>query len=498
MKVCVAASAVVAIAGSAFGQGEARRVYTDSTGTYLREAFGSPRTHGGGWGGVDSLLWTFNDPIAIPESVALSPGGGSAWVGQTLNSERLQRFAITGAGVPTFESPGGSVSPSIVAASENADLAVYLDQPDSPPAGTLFQVRAYNAAGTALWARAFPDIYTGAGYYNLKVSRDGSTVAVALNQGNAAATVFFLNGSDGSISHQWDAETGTVGSVDMTDNGGLAFMLYDNPGSYIKLINVATGADVFNDIGTGAGGAYQISGDGSVLVAGGFNLYVYKLVGGTYTRIINFSAPTSWFGWGAAVSHDGSTVGVMSHNYGANYLQTSTRIWDVASTALLGTYNTVGTGGYQDSIVGGWLSDHGDRFMVASWGTQDNAHPEVMVFDRHVNLINSLDTPGSPFSIDLSGDGRYGLVGSKSVHANVFGNGGNTYVMDLGALGGSCYANCDGSTSSPVLNVADFTCFLQKFGTGDPYANCDASTTPPTLNVADFTCFLQKYALGCP
>jgi hypothetical protein len=62
----------------------------------------------------------------------------------------------------------------------------------------------------------------------------------------------------------------------------------------------------------------------------------------------------------------------------------------------------------------------------------------------------------------------------------------------------ACYANCDGSTQSPVLNVADFTCFLQKYAAGDPYANCDNSTQAPVLNVADFTCFLQKYAAGCP
>jgi hypothetical protein len=49
-----------------------------------------------------------------------------------------------------------------------------------------------------------------------------------------------------------------------------------------------------------------------------------------------------------------------------------------------------------------------------------------------------------------------------------------------------------------VLNVADFTCFLQKYAAADPYANCDNSTTPPVLNVADFTCFLQKFAAGCP
>jgi hypothetical protein len=61
-----------------------------------------------------------------------------------------------------------------------------------------------------------------------------------------------------------------------------------------------------------------------------------------------------------------------------------------------------------------------------------------------------------------------------------------------------CYANCDGSTTPPVLNVGDFTCFLQKFAAGAAYANCDGSTQPPVLNVGDFTCFLQKYAAGCP
>jgi hypothetical protein len=62
----------------------------------------------------------------------------------------------------------------------------------------------------------------------------------------------------------------------------------------------------------------------------------------------------------------------------------------------------------------------------------------------------------------------------------------------------SCYANCDGSTTSPILNVADFSCFMQRFAAGDPYANCDQSTVPPVLNVADFSCFLQAFAAGCP
>jgi probable HAF family extracellular repeat protein len=61
----------------------------------------------------------------------------------------------------------------------------------------------------------------------------------------------------------------------------------------------------------------------------------------------------------------------------------------------------------------------------------------------------------------------------------------------------ACYANCDGSTSTPVLNVNDFVCFLNRFAAGDPYANCDHSTTAPTLNVLDFQCFLNAFAAGC-
>jgi hypothetical protein len=62
---------------------------------------------------------------------------------------------------------------------------------------------------------------------------------------------------------------------------------------------------------------------------------------------------------------------------------------------------------------------------------------------------------------------------------------------------GACYPNCDGSTVEPILNVADFSCFLGKFAAGDPYANCDGSTIEPVLNVADFSCFLGKFAAGC-
>ncbi len=76
----------------------------------------------------------------------------------------------------------------------------------------------------------------------------------------------------------------------------------------------------------------------------------------------------------------------------------------------------------------------------------------------------------------------------------------NTYPTQMrvsATLGAVCYANCDGSTTAPVLNVLDFSCFLNRFAAGDTWANCDGSTTAPVLNVLDFSCFLNSFAAGC-
>lgn len=71
-------------------------------------------------------------------------------------------------------------------------------------------------------------------------------------------------------------------------------------------------------------------------------------------------------------------------------------------------------------------------------------------------------------------------------------------VSAAAAVTAACYANCDGSTAAPVLNVQDFGCFLNAFASGQSYANCDNSSIPPVLNVGDFTCFLNAFAAGCP
>jgi len=61
-----------------------------------------------------------------------------------------------------------------------------------------------------------------------------------------------------------------------------------------------------------------------------------------------------------------------------------------------------------------------------------------------------------------------------------------------------CYANCDGSSTPPILTANDFQCFLNDYAANLASANCDGSTSVPTLTANDFQCFLNAFASGCP
>jgi hypothetical protein len=93
------------------------------------------------------------------------------------------------------------------------------------------------------------------------------------------------------------------------------------------------------------------------------------------------------------------------------------------------------------------------------------------------------------------------LVGNSGLGSGLVG------LMEEPAGAPACYANCDGSSTAPVLNVDDFTCFINEFAAAmslpalqqvSHYANCDGSTFAPVLNVDDFTCFINGFAQGCP
>jgi hypothetical protein len=111
-----------------------------------------------------------------------------------------------------------------------------------------------------------------------------------------------------------------------------------------------------------------------------------------------------------------------------------------------------------------------------------------------------------------SSGGGFELSGTIGQHDAGAMSGGSFTLAGgfwVGAVTSSppCYANCDGSTVPPILNVEDFSCFINQFASAQSlppaqqiahYANCDGSTIAPVLNVEDFSCFINRFAQGCP
>jgi hypothetical protein len=134
-------------------------------------------------------------------------------------------------------------------------------------------------------------------------------------------------------------------------------------------------------------------------------------------------------------------------------------------------------------------------------------------------IIGDPDPPGLYWSViwdpasgsqdlatKLTAWGATGFESLQGLNVNAISRDGRTiagigqdvaghFQMWMATIPAFCYANCDGSTASPVLNVLDFNCFLNKFTGHDHYANCD---NDGSFSVLDFNCFLNKFVQGCP
>lgn len=126
----------------------------------------------------------------------------------------------------------------------------------------------------------------------------------------------------------------------------------------------------------------------------------------------------------------------------------------------------------------------------------------VKIDGAQIYRITDLDVPGlgvgyHRITVDLTAF----AAARRTVTFDSITQGNNiltSFYVDDVSIDMDCYANCDGSSQTPILNVNDYQCFLNAYAAGRPYANCDGSSIPPVLNVSDFMCFLNRYTQGCP
>jgi len=377
---------------------------------------------------LGNTLWMVDDQNAIADGVAID--ANDVWGAWTLQGARLGAYPIGGNGTPAFEFSSFNDGSSGVASAKGADRMAYME---SNAAGSDFRVHGFRSTSGGIpdWSFPFPvsDPNLPASSRKVAVSYDGSTVASVVSDSvTQNSTLYVFDGDTGNVrSMRTDALR--MDAVDLTDDGSVALVTEDN---LAVLVDTSTGVTIFSVAGSGAGNIfYRISGDGNVFVTDGFDLDVYKFDGTTYQRVIHFTQASSWFGGASIVSRDGSTVGSFEGNYANNWLSGEVDLFDVASAQLIGSYPVSGTGQYQGTPVGAESNDNGTVMAFASWGTEFHDWPEVMVFDRNVNLIGAINFPGSAFGVDVSTDGQYVVGGSKAVHANQFGSGGRIELIQL-------------------------------------------------------------------
>ena len=419
------------------------------------------------------VIWHAVDAVSITNSVAASDTTDETWVGHNLNSQRLAYHQTTGDGTPIYEYnlPGG---PNIVgvASAEDVSLGVVLEQFFSGG----INIRAFDAdsGNIPLWTYNFGNNFTFTNYRNLDVSADGSIVLAAARDGAAGETlIVILDGSTGAELSSLTVSSAVLG-VELSEDGGRALLTELATARIIETSHMTT---LFSFAVSGGGGYHRLSRDGATAVAGGFNCLAYHEVGGVWSQVYSFSQPSNWFGGGLALSANGDTLMMVSHNYATGYVDLTYRVIDLVSGIELAQITTNGTGVLQDTVQHAQSSADGQLFSVISWGTQDNVHPEVQIFDRDLNLVGWIDTPGSPFSVDMTRDGQFVVVGSKAIHANISGNGSNTYAFQVFEAS-SCPADLDGNGN---VGAFDLALLLGAWGPcaepcepGDPSTTCAA------------------------
>ena len=303
---------------------------------------------------------------------------------------------------------------------------------ESNAAGSDFRVHGFTStsAGVPDWSFPFPvsDPNLPASSRKVAVSYDGSTVAAVVSDSVTQNSTLYVFEADTGEIRTSRTDALRMNAVDLTDDGSVALVTEDN---LAVLVDTSNGNTIFSVAGSGAGNVfYRISGDGNVFVTNGFSLDVYKFDGTTYQRVIHFGQANNWFGGASIVSRDGSTVGSFAGNF-TNWLSGEVFLFDVASAQMIGSYPVSGTGAFQGTPVGAESNDNGTVMAFASWGTEFHDWPEVMVFNRNVDLIGQIDFPGSAFGVDVSADGQYVVGSSKAVHANTFGSGGRIELIQL-------------------------------------------------------------------
>jgi len=382
-----------------------------------------PLSDGGaspGFGIDQTVLWMTEDPTAIANNVDIYGNGQGIVVGWWLNNMRTSKYAVQGSGSPIWEYPQTVNFFLPVSASDDGSVIA------STGSQIPLNVWTGGAGPTPTWQYTYPANYQGV---DCDVSDNGFYVAAICTRADTAAygKLLVFNASSSALLWEVNFDAGPqANGVEISENNGWVVVgCYSN----IYVYNLQTQA-LFATLPNYSQTMVGLDDDAEYLASGDFYgvLHLYRRVGSSYVQ----QWTNTLGGWVTAVdiSSDASTV--MAGNYTYSPVNAGlVRAFDINGTVRW-SYNH-----YGDYVADVALCNNGSVGVAGSWGQLDATFGDVFTAFQMstgsviLRLLDDINEPGSIFDVAITDDGAYAACGGKAVHARTFGNGGETYSMEL-------------------------------------------------------------------
>ena len=449
-------------AASASGGGQ--RLIVTHDGAFVESAPGVTQASGGSTSMQPSgVIWTHPDGglLWIGSAVSMGNHGSEVFTEYDLNNQRAELFSAFDTNPPTalwtdFSGVGATDHHAASADGSNVHISLHTFNQGQPTA-TCILSKFTSLSGTPDWTYTFPIAANGS---NCAISRDGLTiVAVASDPTTSSVGIaVFSPATNVPVSYTTlplGGATNGVRGFDLSADGKTLYLsAAGNPvNAYIFDVPLAT--VVFSTFIGASFDSHAISGDGSVFAFGNFgSMKVFERTGTTYTNTYTRSLGGPNYCANIDISDDSKTI-AYGFTFYNTYQQVQVEALDVPTHTVTMTDIVSSTNPALQNIVSGVsISADGQRFGVGLWGDGSGPLAEVRLYAKNQNApVGTLNLAGSVFGIAISADGQRVVTGSKSVHANALGNGGQIDLLGDGTpFTNYCFGNGSLVTPCPCGN----------------------------------------------
>jgi hypothetical protein len=404
-----------------------------------------PARQSSGWVETDGGLgW-------IASYVAFGEGGEEVFAYHDLNHTGAALFPAWNTSPPAAHwdipsAAGDRAQPRGVAAARSADVYVAVVETEEPAgaAQRMLDVLRYSPGGKLEWSYRYPSptdqpLLTSSSH--VAVSDDGQIIVASAHDGwKDRNELLIFSPRDPAPQRSIALAPGIVWQLELSADGNVVAL---GIGATILVLETHSGA-VRYELDTGVqitDSAMALSGNGSRLAysrgtqAGDF--VVLEWTGMSYDARHVIASPLSQGRFRALrLSTDGSTIAAgIARPYPSTVC--AVEAYDAASGIVLTSEILVSVPGpeqYQNVVTDVAISADGERLAAALSGDEERGLPveEIRVYTTGLDEpIFTRNLPGSALGIDISPDGRWVVVGSKSVHMNELGSGGRIDLIRL-------------------------------------------------------------------